>query len=172
MVEGRNIEPGNDRWTIRGVNGGWCKAVTSTEDLINFSPMRRRSLRLSLRTPFSLRPVICLLESYKIGQVQPPKGPLPPFLFFHTPPAQTDVYCFCSVKRPQLSCVCMRWWGAWLRYIQYVSGIKAWVGKRKLNSYCLLPSVWVRVSVTSNCLIITWIYSISVLLIMHLGAAN
>lgn len=63
---------------------------------------------VSLRTPFSLCPVICLLEPYKIGQVQPPKGPLPPFLSTHTPPAQTDVYCFCWVKRPQLGCVCMR----------------------------------------------------------------
>lgn len=70
-------------------------------------------------------PVICLLEPHKIGQVQPPKDPLPPFLFSHTLPAQTDVYCFCSVKRPQLSCVCMCEWGVWLRYIRHVGGIKA-----------------------------------------------
>lgn len=72
-----------------------------------------------------LQPVICLLEPSKIGQVQPPKEPLPPFLFLHTLPAQTDVYCFCSVKRPQLSCVCMCGRGVWLRYIQHAGGVKA-----------------------------------------------
>lgn len=168
MVGGRNIEPGNDGWTIKRCE--WmsgAKLWPQQEDLINFSPMRRRSLRRSLRTPFSLRPVICLLEAYKIGQVQPPKGPLPPFLFLHTPPAQTDVYCFCSVKRPQLSCVCMRWWGAWLRYGQYVSGMKAWLGKKTTKQ--LLST---REGVGHLQPFDHYVHLYFGLLMMHLGADN
>lgn len=66
---------------------GSCKLKTSKEDLINFSG--------SPRLFPSLVTVICLLEPHEIGQVQPVKE------VFSTLPAQTDVFCFCSLKRPQ-----------------------------------------------------------------------
>lgn len=118
---------------------------------------------------FFLHLVICLLEPYKIGQVQPPKEPLPPFLFFHTLPAQTDVHRFCSVKRPQLSCGCMCEWGARLHYIQHVGGIMASFKKGNYKAtffsyrhewgccsvyFCVWSPKWLYS--VSSCSIITW----------------
>lgn len=101
--------------------------------------------------------------------MQPPKEPLPPVLFFHTLPAQTDVHRFCSVKRPQLSCGCMCEWGARLRYIQHVGGIMASFKKGNCKAtffsyrhewgccsvyFCVLSPKWLYS--VSSCSIITW----------------